>query len=45
MWTPSLQVDTPQKALLVGIAVAYISLIVIIPFVAVFVQVGWSVGR
>ena len=34
------QVDTPGKALLVGIAVSYVSLVVLIPFVAVFFQVG-----
>jgi hypothetical protein len=38
-WVAEAQVDTPGKAALVGIAVAYMSLIVIIPFIAVFGQV------
>lgn len=37
-----LQVDTLGKKALVGIALTYISLIVLIPFAAVFVQVRWG---
>lgn len=35
---PGEPVDTPGKAALVGVAVAYVAAIVIIPFIAVFVQ-------
>lgn len=35
-----LQVDTPTKKLLLGVALAYIGLVVILPFVNVFIQVG-----
>jgi hypothetical protein len=41
--TPSfvcVQVDTPTKKILLGIAVAYIGLVVILPFVNVFIQVN-----
>lgn len=34
-------VDTPAKAALVGIAVSYVALIVLIPFVAVFFQASY----
>jgi hypothetical protein len=37
----SLQVDNLPKKLLLGVAVAYIALVVILPFLNVFLQVGW----
>lgn len=36
------QVDTPAKKLLLGVALAYIGLVVILPFVNVFIQVRGS---
>lgn len=36
---PSLQVDTTAKKVLLGVALAYIGLVVVLPFVNVFIQV------
>jgi hypothetical protein len=33
------QVDTPTKKILLGVAIAYMGLVVILPFVNVFIQV------
>jgi hypothetical protein len=35
----AVQVDTPTKKILLGVAIAYIGLVVILPFVNVFIQV------
>ena len=37
-----LQLDTPGKKLLVGIAVSYVGLVLLVPTVNVFVQVSAS---
>lgn len=38
--TRRLQVDTPAKKALLGVALAYIGLVVVLPFVNVFIQVS-----